>query len=479
MNPFGTWGRSPDPIFGSGPIVTNIQADRGEFPTPGLALVPYTWSRDVPEAPALTTSQGPAMAMLTPTTAPSDSTIDPDPAGEVVFALASGEREKVIPVRTGDMTRLLLAEPGLSALEGTQLEQLGQMLRSVFHFEFLAKLEELKELYAPLDPDSDCLNLESFSRVRDEGSDEAFLTAFEAALVRANYHALEMKALEAAISAPNEQGLNFVPDFELFEHLKVYVRGNTRITRVARNLKSKFRKRIVVHEAYRRMVVILKFKPAPKLDKYARSDVVYLRLFKDVPHVDMEMHLPEQGTKVKMRLIDKAQIASPLATGIPTALFKLFFATITLSPWVLAPLLAGPITAGVNSFFGFQRAKQRHLHKMIRHLYYLNMATNASVITRIIDSAEEEEYKEALLAYFFLWRRASESWDRHRLDAQVEAFLLEKTGVSIDFEIGDALDKLTRLGLLRPDPTGRLQAIPIDRALVSLDKRWDHYFRFA
>ncbi|MBV8228733.1 MAG: DUF3754 domain-containing protein, partial [Planctomycetaceae bacterium] len=37
-----------------------------------------------------------------------------------------------------------------------------------------------------------------------------------------------------------------------------------------------------------------------------RSDVLYLRMFKDVPHVDMEMHLPERGTKVEMRWIDKA-----------------------------------------------------------------------------------------------------------------------------------------------------------------------------
>ena len=39
---------------------------------------------------------------------------------------------------------------------------------------------------------------------------------------------------------------------------------------------------------------MIKFRPHPKLGKFVRSDVVYLRMFKDVPHVDMEMHLPEQ-----------------------------------------------------------------------------------------------------------------------------------------------------------------------------------------
>ncbi len=61
------------------------------------------------------------------------------------------------------------------------------------------------------------------------------------------------------------------------------------------------------------------------------------------------------------------------------------------------------MSVGFNSFLGFQRAKQRHLAYMIRQLYYMSLANNVSVLTRLIDSAEEEDYKEALLAYFTLW----------------------------------------------------------------------------
>ena len=202
-------------------------------------------------------------------------------------------------------------------------------------------------------------------------------------------------------------------------------------------------------------------------------------MFKDVPHVDLEMHLPEQGTKVKMRMIDKAQIASPLVVGLPTLAFKLLFASL-VSPWAIGGVLIAPISAGINSFFGFQRAKQRHLHHMIRHLYYLTLASNASVIHHLIDSAEEEEFKEALLAYYFLWRHRDdpEPWDQARLDAHIEAFVRAQTGLAIDFEIGDALHKLTRLGLLQRDPQDRLHAAPIDCALAILDGQWDSYFHF-
>src|SRR5262249_29742069 len=153
--------------------------------------------------------------------------------------------------------------------------------------------------------------------LRCERSDEQFLQPFEATLDRANFRLLDLEVIKQAISAPNELGLTYTPDFSLFEHLRVYVRGFTRIRRVCRSVSTRFRKRTVALDAYQRLIVALKFKPSNNLGPIVRSDVLYLRMFKDVPHVDMEMHLPEQGTKVRMRWIDKVQVASPFVMGIP------------------------------------------------------------------------------------------------------------------------------------------------------------------
>jgi hypothetical protein len=184
-----------------------------------------------------------------------------------------------------------------------------------------------------------------------------------------------------------------------------------------------------------------------------------------------------------MRWIDKAQIASPLVMGIPTLAMKIFgfgFAIATLPYTTLGTMMIAPISAGANSFFGFQRAKQRHLSHMIRSLYYLTLANNASVLTRLIDSAEDEEYKEAMLAYFFLWRAIDdpEPLDKHDLDSRIEAFLAAKTGIEINFEVGDALEKLFRLGLAWRDPQGHLHANPLPKALKALDRTWDNTFRY-
>ena len=401
------------------------------------------------------------------------------PAIEQTFEVKSIDvREKALPIRPGDLTRLLLAQPGLSPEDREGLGRLGPLLGAMFHSEFYERIRELKELYAPIDPDSDYVKIADHSRKQTEQSDEEFLPPFIAAMQRANYRQLDIKVIQEAVEAPNELGLTYMPNFKQFEHLKVFVRGYTKIPRVFRSYKAQFRKRTVWLDSYQRMVVLLKFKADPKLDPFVRSNVVYLRMFKDVPHVDMEMHLPEQGTRVKMRWIDKAQIASPMVTGIPTLVMKLI--SVAMSPFALIALLAIPISAGVNSFFGFQRAKHKHLSSMIRNLYYLTLANNSSVLTRIVDSAEEEEYKEAMLAYFFLWRATveGETLAGRALDRRIEAFLREVSGVELNFEIGDALGKLFRLGLADRDENGDLRALPVKQALAQLDKRWDDAFHY-
>ncbi len=393
-------------------------------------------------------------------------------------------RERALPLRPGDLTRLLMSQPDLTEEEKASLAKLGPLLGAVFHSDFFNRLRELKDFYSPLDPDSDYIRLPGHSRPRKADSDEEFLKALGTTMERANYRQLDVGVIEQAVQAPNEMGLTYVPDFGQFEHLRIYARGYTQIGRVFRGPKTKFRRRTMLLDAYQRLVIALKFRDGLDLGPFTRSDVVYLRMFKDVPHVDMEMHLPEQGTRVKMRWIDKAQIASPVVMGLPTLAMKIlgfsYFAALA-NPMLLAPLMAIPISAGMNSFFGFHRAKHKHLSSMIRNLYYLTLANNGSVLNRLIDTAEEEEYKETMLAYYFLWRRLGEpeEWTMDRLDGQIEAFLKSISGVEINFEVADALGKLFRLGLARRDAQGRIQAVSIDQALVALDKHWDKTFNYS
>jgi hypothetical protein len=397
-----------------------------------------------------------------------------------VVPFATTERERVIPVRVGDLVRQVLADPSLTPSDRLQLERLSRILYALIDHQFLGWYRSLKDRYAPLDPDCEWVALPDGTMPLSDKSDERFLGAFETAVLRANFKRLESDEVRKAIEAPNERGVNYVPDFGIFEHLKVYVRGRTMVKRTVRNFRTFFRRRTVELEAFKRMIVAIKFNSSRKLDAFAVTNVVYLRLFKDVPFVDMEMHLPEQGTRVRMRGIDKAQIASPLVVGLPTLAFKLLKLTL-LSPTVVGGLLFAPISIGINSFFGFQRAKQRHLHHMIRNLYYLTLSNNSGVINWVIDAAVEEEFKEALLAYSTLRRhqRDGEAWTDRAIDREVEAYLNELTNLTFDFDVQDALEKLVRFGIVEKESHRGYHALSLETALARLDEQWDDNYRFA
>ncbi len=140
--------------------------------------------------------------------------------GTRVVPVDAAPCDHVIPIRPGDLTRQLTAEPGLAPDESAQLERFGRLIAAVFHHEYHSWLQELKDLYAPLDPDSDCVCVRAGTFEHTEEIDETFLKMFEMAMIRANYRRLDLAVIEEAIEAPNELGLNYVPNFDLFEHMK-------------------------------------------------------------------------------------------------------------------------------------------------------------------------------------------------------------------------------------------------------------------
>jgi hypothetical protein len=88
--------------------------------------------------------------------------------------------------------------------------------------------------------------------------------------------------------------------------------------------------------------------------------------------------------------------------------------------------------------------------------------------------AEEQECKEAFLAYHFILS-ATQPATQAALDREIEQWLRTTFDIRIDFEVDDAVRKLERLGLLRR--TGEnLTVLPLDDALARIDTLWDGLF---
>jgi len=114
------------------------------------------------------------------------------------------------------------------------------------------------------------------------------------------------------------------------------------------------------------------------------------------------------------------------------------------------------------------------MQELTSNLYFRNMDNNAGVFYRIANDAEEEECKEALLAYYFLLV-SDHPMTPLELDRSIERWMATGWNCEVDFEIDDALQKLLRLELVQ-EKNGLLTAVSVETAIRKLDERWDAFF---
>ena len=201
------------------------------------------------------------------------------------------------------------------------------------------------------------------------------------------------------------------------------------------------------------------------------------------------------NSEVRMRKLDKAIIGGSALVGGTVVLVTKLGASLVVLAGIVAywfglsineasittkELLALGASSGVLGGFifkewsKFKNRKLKFMKALADNLYFKNLDNNSGVFHHLIDSAEEEECKEAILAYYFLLILGKPSTSE-QLDSQVEQWFSKKFDFQIDFEIEDALEKLTRFGIVIFE-NGLYQAISIPKAQAELDAKWDAIF---
>jgi hypothetical protein len=122
-----------------------------------------------------------------------------------------------------------------------------------------------------------------------------------------------------------------------------------------------------------------------------------------------------------------------------------------------AMLIIGTVGYGWRSFFGYKRTKEKYQLNLTQNLYYQKLDGDLGAILRMIDEAEDQEFRESLTAWFLLWRLAPhDGWSLEELDQSAEQFLQAELKRDVDFDVEDALDKMIRWGIVDVQSDGRL-----------------------
>jgi len=413
-------------------------------------------------------------------------------------AAPADSRGNFIPVRKTDILDALV-ERGEFADDCRRdaFRQICRMLAAVYHYEYFDRLEKLRHAYYYFNPE-----LSSHVRFSAEAADRAYaelVDSLTAVLKGANFIEVPHDEIERARRESVAVTVELEAALDEFRDVRFFRRGQHRETfEIPRWFG--LRTRTVEDTVYDDVVLFVALKPDAReahkrrktLQRHIRPGSVLIKYFRNIASSDLNALFP--NVRVVMSLWDKLMLGVPaIVGGIPiliklastvTVLFLVIGFYLGLSASVHDDAMTGALAAmsGLVALGGFimrqwmkyQRQSLMYQKQLTDNIYFRNVNNNAGIFDYIIGAAEEQECKEAFLAYYFLQQGAL---TQRELDCRIESWLKDAFDIDTDFEVDDALGKLDRLGLLRRDGE-RIAVPPPQDALARLDTVWDNYFQF-
>jgi Protein of unknown function (DUF3754) len=407
--------------------------------------------------------------------------------------------ERFIPFRKTSIVTMCADE--VPAEERESFLAFAELLASLVHHEFRARLEALKDTYYPFNPDSDTRTVVEVNPTEREAAQQRLVDELTALAEDANFERISRDDLGRAFVEESLMKVRLEADFDDFEQVVFYRRGETIREEEVTHLFGS-RRQTLEFTNYAKVLVYVKFKDAAhfaargrKVDSLPfRPGSTIIKLFQDVPRADLEMLFP--NAQVRMRPVDKLLIGVPavvsgaivivtkiIASLIPLLLLLGFWLGVRREPvqlnqGQLLALGAALVAFGgylVRQFTKFKNRKIQFMKTLSDNLYFRNLDNDAGVFHHLLDAAEEEEVKEAVLAYHFL-RTAGRPLTAAELDRRIEDWFARKWEAAFDFEVDDGVSKLRRLRLVDEAGQGRLTAVALDEAKRRLDQTWDGLF---
>jgi hypothetical protein len=414
--------------------------------------------------------------------------------------LTSSGRDRFIPVRKSDILDALIEHGAFVGNEACdKFRRLCEMLASIYHYEYFAMLERLRSDYYYFDPAA------APHIVRDQALTERayadLVQSLDRVLKVANFVELSHAEIGDAHSRRTVLPVEVHAPLDDFREVRFYRRGH-HIEELESVTWFGFRRRKIQVEVHDDVVLFAATKSKAELAAERRTrklerrkitpGSVLLKYFHNIASGDVYALFP--NARVLMSNVDKFVLGVPaLATGIPilinlyttiTVLFLVlgFYLGVTASVQdsdmkTALAALSGLVALGgfiATQWVRYQRQSLKYRIELTDNIYYRNTNNNAGIFDYVIGAAEEQECKEAFVAYYFLHTAAS-PLTANDLDGRIEAWLQSTFRIDLDFEVADAVDKLERLGLLKRHGE-RLVAVPLDEAFTSLHCFWNKLF---
>ncbi len=407
--------------------------------------------------------------------------------------------EKFIPVDRSDIINRVLEkhfEPGQRALAAGVVRYICALRQA----ESAKILDGLVQSYDPFNPDDETVNEGILSPAERRAQLESLKNEVVDLVVSANYIEIDQATLKKLLDEDSVGGFSAEVDLEEYDFHLLFYRGAIKDKHYVRSWKRLWPRKVPVEiDAYRRLFLGLKLKPfdvrvaeimeKEKIDKRkaqrrvkrARNqqmlegvseNTLHLKVFRRIPRGDLQVLFPNaviKFTPFDRRWLWLGSTGSTLFAIIAATLK--FVAAVAISLQFIVFTLAGAVGAIIRSITNFFNTRTRYMAKLAKSLYFHNLASNQSVLTYLMDDAEEEDLKETVLTYALLLRHGHRGLNEVKYEA--EKFLKDEFDVESDFDIEDGCAHLRTLGLLVEDDAGSLRIRDLEDAHIHLIGRWE------
>ncbi len=407
-------------------------------------------------------------------------------------------RERFIPVTRFALIDRLTAP---AAWPPGQAQEARRFFRYLDHWrrqQYTARLHTLEETYEPFSPDSDLLMTRTFTPEERNIMRERVTDGMIGILEQANYVRIDHNDVAMILTRDSAYGLDLFVDLDAFEDVLLYYRGASTKRDQRRRWNKFYLKEEFDIPIFQRLFLLFKLKPfetrvreimqSEKLNRReaekvvrrkracmpgVKEDNIYMKLFKNIPRSDLEMVFP--NTQVRFRFLDKlwlgATASGGLGLGAVGAAGKL--ALLATNPIAAVGAVVGLGGVAFRQATNFMNQKQRYMVVMAQNLYFHSMADNRGVMLKLAARAAEEDFKEEILLYSVLAKERARRQDIPDIDMAIEQYLAGSFGVSVDFDIPDALSRLIADGIVTERADGTLITLPPAEAAQHIDKKWD------
>ena len=417
--------------------------------------------------------------------------------------LAESQRhDQFIPVRKEDLFSTVikqgdLADPG----ERELFWRFARTLRTICHYEYSETLDRLRDDYYYFSPE--IAGHAAVDRVKSNCAYDDLIRSLDKVLKDANFEEL---AHEDVTEAHRKRTVPVAvkAEHDDFREVRFYKRGR-HIEQFEVSEWFGLRRRKVETAVFDDIVLVVAMKTQAEIGSRRELRIlkrrkiipgsVLLKYFRNIACGDLYALFP--NARVVMSNFDKAFLGVPaIAGGIPI-LFKLY-ATISVLFLVAGIYLGGSgsvadadmkaalaalmgiVALGgfaVRQWLKYQHQTLKYHMELTENIYFRNVNNNAGIFDYLIASAEDQETKEAAIAYHFI-RKAKAAPTATEVAGRVETWLANNFAVNVDFKIANALETLNRFGLLRREGE-RLFVPPLEPAIAQLHQVWNNFFRRA